>query len=142
MDVAAGTGILSRAIAPFVSQVTAIDISPDMIRQGKIESQQGNLSNIEFVEGVVEELPFKDDSFDIVVSRFAFHHFVEPMKVFSEMNRVCRKGIIAVIDIISPTDTELNKKYNRYEKLRDPSHTKALTRVNLLVFMINSTLTY
>lgn len=129
LDVAAGTGIFSRALAPSVSQVTSLDLSPDMIRQGNQENEQHQISNIQFVQGLAENMPFEDNSFDLVVSRLAFHHFTNPYKVFREMVRCGKKeSTIAVIDMISPRESELNQSYNHYETLRDTSHVKALTR--------------
>ncbi|TRM12181.1 class I SAM-dependent methyltransferase [Lentibacillus cibarius] len=133
LDVAAGTGIISRAMAPFVSQVTSLDLSPDMIRQGNRENEQQQIFNIQFVQGSAENLPFEDDSFDIVICRLAFHHFTDPYKIFSEMVRCGKRdSTIAVIDMISPREARLNQSYNYYETLRDPSHVKALTREELI----------
>lgn len=132
LDVAAGTGILARALAGRFGRVIAIDLSRDMLEQGKAETEQSGIANVEFVEGNVERLPFGDGSFDLVVSRFAFHHFPDPIKVLHEMKRVCKSGsVVAVIDIAAPDDPELAISCNRYERMRDPSHTAALRREEL-----------
>ena len=68
LDVAAGTGHLSRAIAPHVREVVAIDITPEMLGQARQESRKRKLDNISFEEGDAEELPFEKDHFDLVVS--------------------------------------------------------------------------
>jgi len=131
LDVAAGTGILSRAISPFVDNVTSMDLSEDMINEGDRINKSLGLTNIRYVRGNVENMPFQENQFEIVISRFAFHHFNNPRKVLKEMSRVSHK-IIAVIDMISPDDNYLSEQYNHYEKLRDPSHTKALKQSELL----------
>ena len=132
LDVAAGTGILARALAGRFDRVIAIDLSRDMLEQGKAETEQSGIANVDFVEGNVERLPFRVESFDLVVSRFAFHHFPDPIKVLHEMKRVCKAGsVIAVIDIAAPGDPELANAYNRYERLRETSHTAALRREEL-----------
>src|SRR5699024_7462475 len=133
LDVAAGTGIISRAVSPFVSKVTSLDLSPDMIHQGKQENKQHKISNIQFVQGSAENLPFVDDAFDIVICRLAFHHFTDPYKIFREMVRCGkRNSTIVVIDMICPRDSKLSQSYNHYESLRDSSHVKALTREELV----------
>ena len=67
-----------------------------------------------------------DSTYSLVVSRYAFHHFLEPSKVLTEMVRVCVPGgRIAVVDV-TPHATVINR-YNVMEKLRDPSHVAALT---------------
>lgn len=78
LDLAAGTGIFSRAIAPFVRRLTAIDLTPAMLEQGKHGAQSGSLSDIAFVQGAGERLPFPSGTFDMAVTRFAVHHFAEP----------------------------------------------------------------
>ena len=56
-----------------------------MLRIGQQEADKEHLSNMVFVKGYAEELPFLDNSFDIVFSRLAFHHFTDVTAVFSEM---------------------------------------------------------
>jgi SAM-dependent methyltransferase len=61
----------------------------------------------------------------MVISRYAFHHFTNPKAVMSEMVRVCSpSGKVMVIDV-APSPDKVDA-YNHVEKLRDPSHTRAL----------------
>ena len=70
---------------------------------------------------------------DLVTSRFAVHHFEEPDLALSEMVRVCRpSGRVAVIDTVTPDDPTLASGVNELERLRDPSHTRALTHQELV----------
>jgi ubiquinone/menaquinone biosynthesis C-methylase UbiE len=131
LDVAAGTGILSRALAPFVKKVTSMDISEDMILEGIHQNQLLNISNIEYYRGNVEKLPFDNATFELVVSRFAFHHLVHPNIVINEMFRVSNKTV-SIIDMISSENNEEYYLYNLHERLRDPSHTSALKETEFL----------
>lgn len=127
LDVAAGTGLLSRAIARRVKEVVAIDITPEMLAQGRRQADREGITNIRFEEGAAEDLPYPSGSFDMVVTRFSVHHFRNPDVVIREMARVCRpEGRLAVIDIVSPEDERLAARYNELERRRDPSHTRAL----------------
>ena len=129
LDVAAGTGHLSRAIAPHVSDVVAIDITPKMLAYAREETTKSNLMNILIQEGKAEELPYKSDCFDLVASRLAIHHFEKPTVQLREMVRVCKPDHrIGVIDLIAPENKSLGETYNRLERLRDPSHTVALSK--------------
>ena len=135
LDVAAGTGHLSRAIAPHVLEVVAIDITPGMLEEARKEAARCNLDNISFEEGKAEDLPYKDDFFDLVVSRLAIHHFEKPRVQLSEMVRVCKPlQSVGVIDILSP-DERVADFYNHLERLRDPSHTVALTKKQMIRIM-------
>jgi SAM-dependent methyltransferase len=119
LDVAAGTGHVSRRLAPKVRTVIALDATRAMLEQGRAQSPP----NVLFVQGDAERLPFLDDSFDVVVTRFAVHHFEDPHVQLAEMRRVSR-GRLAVADLIA--HPEAAETQNRLEALRDPSHTRML----------------
>ena len=128
LDVAAGTGLLGRAISPHVKRVTAVDLTPEMLAEGRVEAERQGIANISFELGAAEELPYPDSSFDMVVTRFSLHHFKSPEVALREMARVCRvRGSLVVIDIVAPEDEDLAAEYNRTERLRDSSHTLALS---------------
>jgi ubiquinone/menaquinone biosynthesis C-methylase UbiE len=127
LDVAAGTGHLGRAIAPHVQRVTAMDLTPAMLHQGQREAAQQGLTNVVFEQGEAEHLPYGDEAFDLVVTRFSLHHFSDAMAPLRQMVRVCRQGgRVAVIDMVSPEDAAVALTYNTLERLRDPSHVRAL----------------
>ena len=128
LDVAAGTGHLSRAIAPHVREVVAIDITPEMLRYARQELATRNLDNVSPEEGSAEKLPHEADCFDLVVSRLAIHHFQKPIIPLREMVRVCKLNHkIGIIDLLSPEEETTAAVYNYLERLRDPSHTVALS---------------
>ena len=128
LDIAAGTGLLSRAISPRVKRVVAVDITPEMLAQGQREADRQGITNVSFEQGAAEALPYPTASFDMVVTRFSVHHFKSPEAVIREMCRVCRHGgTLVVIDIVSSEDEKLAGRYNYVERLRDPSHTRALS---------------
>lgn len=128
LDVAAGTGLLARAIAPHVQRVVASDITPEMQSLGAYEAEQEGITNIAFEPGEAENLPYPDSVFDMVVTRFSVHHFLEPQAVIAEMGRVCRPGgRVAVIDMTAPEQEELAARYNELEHKRDRTHTRALS---------------
>ncbi len=119
LDVASGTGSLTVEFAKICKQVTGIDITPAMIEQAK------HLQKINMLV-ISHPLPYETNSFSIVITKFSFHHLLNPLSVLIEMNRVCTIGgkIIVVDPTPAPEKVEL---YNQLEQLRDPSHVKALT---------------
>jgi ubiquinone/menaquinone biosynthesis C-methylase UbiE len=129
LDVAAGTGLLSQAVASKVKRVLALDVTPEMIAEGCKRVQQRRLRNIIFILGAAEALPFPAATFDLVMTRFSFHHFRTPEVVLREMKRVCRPGgNVAIVDLLASGDDKLRARYNRLERLRDRSHTEALSQ--------------
>jgi SAM-dependent methyltransferase len=119
LDVAAGTGHVSRRLAPKVRAVVALDATRAMLEQGRAQAPP----NVLFIQGDAERLPFLDGSFDVVACRFAVHHFEDPKVQLAEMRRVSR-GRVAVADLIA--HPEAAETQNRLETLRDPSHTRML----------------
>lgn len=126
LDIACGTGIVSCEFAKITSHVTGIDLTPAMIEQAKVLQQEKHLKNVNWKIGDVSNLPFDDNSFSIVVTRYSFHHMIEPKKVLEEMKRVCISGGKVMVIDVTP-DKDKVDAYNHVEKLRDSSHVKALT---------------
>jgi ubiquinone/menaquinone biosynthesis C-methylase UbiE len=126
LDIATGTGEFARALAPHVRKLIGLDATEAMLEQGRKFVEHQGIENIVFRQGVVQELPFEDESFDIVASRYAFHHFADPKPVISEMARVCKTGgHVIIVDIVVP-DAKTAAEYQYYEWLCDPSHTRCL----------------
>jgi SAM-dependent methyltransferase len=129
LDVGAGTGHLSRALAPRAGWVLAVDLTIEMLRELAKEGAAQKVSNLALVQALGENLPVRDGTFDLVVSRLAFHHFDQPAHVLREMVRTCKvDGTIGVIDLVAPDDATLAQSYNSYERRRDPSHARALSQ--------------
>ena len=136
LDVACGPGIVSCEFARLVQSVTGIDITPAMIEQAKQLQKEKKLDNIEWKIGDVSELPFQDDEFSIVVTRYSLHHMINPNIILKEMYRVCKPGgKILIVDVTPEKDKKTS--YNLVEKLRDPSHTEALTLEELRYMIQN-----
>lgn len=124
LEVAAGTCVCGRALAPFVSTVTCIDATPAMLEVGKREAMKQGMQNVSFVEGYVEALPFKEETFDVVITRLSFHHFTEVERPFSEMDRVLKKGGKLVIIDMEAVEETLRTTEDKIEMMRDFSHVK------------------
>ncbi len=141
LDVACGPGLVVCAFAQRVRHATGIDLTPAMIEHARTLQQTKGLTNVSWQVGDVQPLPYADASFSIVASRYAFHHFLDPEAVLAEMKRVCTPGgAVAVIDVTASPDPEKAAAYNRMEKLRDPSHVRGLTLVELEALFERATL--
>ncbi len=126
LDVACGPGLVACALAPHVQHVTGIDLTPAMVELARAAQKEKGLSNLAWQVGDVSALPFPNAAFSLVVTRFTFHHFLDPLAVLREMARVCTPGgKVVVIDVV--VAPEKREAYDRMERLRDPSHVRALT---------------
>ena len=92
LEVAAGTCICGRAVAPYVKDITCLDLTEAMLEQGKKLAKQEGIQNISFVSGNAECLPFEDETFDLVITRLSLHHLLSLKSLFGEMQRVLKKG--------------------------------------------------
>lgn len=132
LDVACGPGLVVAAFAKACRHVTGIDLTPAMIDKAREHATTLSLSNVEWHVGNVLPLPFPDRAFSIVVSRYAFYHFPDPLAVLREMARVCTSpGRIVIGDMVASDDPNKAAALNTMERLRDPSHTCALSLAEL-----------
>lgn len=137
LDVACGPGLVACAFASHAGRVTGIDITPAMIEQARKRQQEQRLDNLDWVVGNALPLPWPDNCFSLVVTRYSFHHFKEPEQILAEMIRVCRPaGRVLVADVAM--DPEKVAAYDRLELIRDPSHTHALTTAEFTELFQNS----
>lgn len=133
LDVAAGTGHAARALAGRVALAVAIDLTAEMLQAGKASAEAQGLRNVIFLQGDALALPFLDQSFDVVISRFATHHIERAEHQLAEMARCLRPGgRLALADVVADEDPEIAARANRLERMRDPSHTRTL-RVSEMV---------
>lgn len=131
LDVAGGTGHVARAYSGHVRCAVVLDLTDRMLAVGKHEAEAAGVTNVLFQQGDAGAIPFLSRSFDLVMSRFAVHHFDDPGTALAEMRRVCRdSGRVAIIDIVA-AEPENADRYNHLERLRDPSHTTAHTPAGL-----------
>ncbi|MBO2455147.1 methyltransferase domain-containing protein [Actinomadura barringtoniae] len=121
LEVDAGTGLVSRALARRVRHVTALDLTPAMLEQGKREADRDAITNVTFTCLDATGLPYLARSFTLVVTRFSLHQVADPVTVVREMVRVSRPGAAVIVaDLVRPEGTDAD--VDRIERLRDPSH--------------------
>lgn len=138
LDVATGAGHTALAFAARAGHVVASDLTPKMLEVSADLAKERGVENVSFEEADAEAMPFEDNRFDCVASRIAPHHFPNIDGFISESARVLKPGgIFALVDNVAPdkhttsgfSDTELQEAdafYNEFEKIRDPSHARAL----------------
>jgi len=90
LDVACGTGILAREVLKLAGdsgRVTGIDPSPGMLAVARQLAPSA-----QWHQGVAEDLPFENASFDVVVSQFGLMFFSDRLQALNEMLRVLKPG--------------------------------------------------
>ena len=130
LDVACGPGLLVCAFARVVRHATGIDLTPAMLDQARKAQQEQGLANVTWDQGDVTRMPYPDAHFSIVSCRFVFHHLQDPLLVLREMARVCKPGGRVVVADMSPAPDKADA-LNAEERLRDPSHVRAMPEEEL-----------
>lgn len=134
LEVACGTALVSRAIARRVRHVTALDLTPAMLAQGKREADRDAITNVTFTLGDATDLPYLDRSFTLLLTRFSLHQVEDPAAVLREMVRVSRPGAgLIVAELVRPEGGQGDP--DRQERLRDPAH-HALLPVDRIIELI------
>jgi SAM-dependent methyltransferase len=130
LDSGTGSGALAFALAPHVREVVGVDIVPELLEQARKRAER--VPNVTFVEGDATKLPFNYGSFDLAGTLRTLHHIARPELAMAELVRVTRLGgRVLVVDQIASVDPLAATELNRFERARDPSHTRALADVDL-----------
>jgi ubiquinone/menaquinone biosynthesis C-methylase UbiE len=127
LDAGGGAGDLSRSLADRARQFVVADLTEALRDVGRDAAEAAGVDNVLFVRAALEDLPFPDRSFDCVLCRFVVHHLADPAPALAELRRVCRPGGRVVVADLVCLDAAIAWRHNALERLRDPSHTAALT---------------
>lgn len=133
LDIATGPGYIAEAFAGAAREVVGVDLTEAMLTIAKERTKERGISNVIFQAADAQKLPFENGEFDVVACRLALHHLQKPLRVLSEMSRVCRAGgKVLVEDIFASEFPERAAYQDRWEILRDPSHVRTLPVSELL----------
>lgn len=101
IDLGAGTGYLSLALAKYAKLVFAIDQSQNMLDQIRQKATHQNLSNVFTIISDVNTIAFQSHQIDIVTMNMALHHMIEPSSIIKEMHRLLKdNGQIVISDVM------------------------------------------
>jgi arsenite methyltransferase len=116
LDLGSGAGtdslVASLMVGPEGS-VTGIDMTPEMLEKARAGADALGVSNVTFVEGEAERLPFENESFDVVISNGVIDLIPDKNAVFGEIHRVLVPGgriQIADVTIQQPVSEEGRRK--------------------------------
>ena len=127
LDAGTGAGTLALALAPLVREVVGVDVVPELLERAR----RGAPANVTFVEGDATSLSFEAGSFDLACSRRTLHHIAHPEYAVAELARVTAPGgRVFVDDQIAPVDPLAALELDRFERMRDPSHTRTLPDID------------
>ena len=119
LDLAGGTGDLTAKFSRIVGEngkVVLADINDAMLKVGREKLRDlGIVANVEYVQANAEELPFPDNTFDIITIAFGLRNVTDKDKALASMYRVLKPGgRLLVLEFSKPTNDMLNKAYDLY----------------------------
>jgi ubiquinone/menaquinone biosynthesis C-methylase UbiE len=118
LDIPTGTALftVNKYVGIKNANIICMDYSQDMLAKAKEKFKQYGLDNIECMQGDVENLPFEDKTFDMVLSMNGFHAFQNKKKSFEEIHRILKCGgtfigCYYIKDEVKRTDWFINNLY-------------------------------
>ena len=128
LDLGAGGGHVAYVLARHAQRVIATDLSSEMLAAVAATAREKGLSNIETAEAPAERLPFADETFDFVASRYSAHHWRDFDAGLGQARRTLKRGGRAVfVDVYAPGQALFDTHLQAIELLRDHSHVRDYT---------------
>lgn len=130
LDLGCGSGYLTFPMAEYYPQVDVIglDIVTNTLKKNQERKAAMGLTNLEFVDYDGESFPFSEDCFDLVVSRYALHHFPKINDSMREIARVLKKGGRLLISDPRPNACDVTRFVDDYMQLKKDGHIKFYTK--------------
>ena len=130
LDLGCGSGYLAFPMAknnPDI-EVIGLDIVSDTLRANRSRANKEGIKNLTFVSYDGIDFPFEDDSFDLVVTRYALHHFPDIGHSIGEMSRVLKEGGKLFISDPCPNECDTERFVDDYMRLKKDGHIKFYTK--------------
>lgn len=134
LDIACGTGEFERLLLNEYSKqkIVGVDISENMLAIAK--QKCAAFPQVSFHQASAENLPFADNTFDVIVSASSFHYFDNPIGVLTEMRRVLKPdGKVIILDWCK--DFFFCKILDIFLKFFDSAHERSYTQKELHCFL-------
>ena len=114
LDVGAGTGVITHAVAPLVKEVIGIDISQDMMEHSNWKG------NMYFIKKDIRNKIFHESTFDKITARMVFHHILEDtQEAMDECYRLLKIGGKIILSEGVPPNSEVKADYEEIFKLKE-----------------------
>lgn len=130
LDLGCGSGYLTFPIPKRNENayVVGLDIVTNTLERNTEKAQEMDIKNLRFISYDGITFPFEDKSFDLVVTRYALHHFPEIRKSIHEVSRVLKSNGEFFISDPRPNDCDITRFVDDYMQLKKDGHIKFYTK--------------
>ncbi|MDO4491245.1 MAG: class I SAM-dependent methyltransferase [Lachnospiraceae bacterium] len=130
LDLGCGTGYLSfpLACANANATVVGLDIVTETLKDNEQRAKEQGITNLSFVSYDGMTFPFEDQTFDLIVSRYALHHFPDIEYSLKEISRVLKKNGRFFLSDPRPNEDDETRFVDDYMQLKKDGHIKFYTR--------------
>lgn len=121
LDVCCGTGDIATALARAGAITTGLDFSKAMLEVADARNRKTQISNLKFIQGDAQKLPFDDNTFDVVTIGYGLRNLASFDRGVEELHRVTKPGgRLLVLDFGKPNNTLWRSLYFSYLKFFVP----------------------
>lgn len=126
LDLGTGSGYVAFTIANNMpeSKVIGLDIVNETIDRNNLKAKEESLDNVNFISYSGMDFPFENNAFDVVVTRYALHHFPDISMTFGEISRVLKKGGQLFISDPTPNKDDDVGFVDKYMQVKPDGHIK------------------
>ncbi len=133
LDLGTGNGFLAFALAcrnPFAG-IVGLDIIEETLKRNRTKASELDLFNLNFYSYDGITFPFEEDAFDVIVCRYAAHHFPDLTNTFKEISRVLKSGGQLFISDPCPNAEDDNRFVDEFMRMKFDGHVKLYTHDEL-----------
>ena len=144
LDLGTGTGYLAFPLADKYkrAQVVGLDIVEAALAKNRRQAVVDRLDNLTFASYDGMKFPFDDASFDVIVTRYALHHFPAIRDTFGEISRVLKPGGTLFVSDPAPNDDDTERFVDEYMQMKKDGHIKFYTKQEWLDLATGAGLMY
>lgn len=130
LDLGTGTGYLAFPFAQKYksAEVVGLDIVEKTLEDNRKRAVEEGLTNLHFVGYEGMKFPFENESFDIVITRYALHHFPGIRDTFHEIHRVLKDDGIFFLSDPAPNDDDAERFVDEYMQMKKDGHIRFYTK--------------
>lgn len=144
LDLGTGSGYLAFSIARKHKKVTIIGL--DIVEQALVKNQEQakneQLEHLQFVNYDGNKFPFEDGTFDLVLTRYALHHFPVIEDTFQEISRVLKTSGKLFVSDPTPNHDDATRFVDEYMQMKKDGHIKFYTKDEFIKLGANSGLEF